>query len=211
MRVLSRVFIVTCAVWGGLLAALVGAGPAAAVDKDLASALRAGGLVIVVRHGATAPDQADNDMLHPKNGAGERQLNDQGKAQARAFGEALRQLGAPVGKVYTSQFNRAYETAVLAGFKDIEKTVDLAEGGLDVSPDETARRANALRSLLATPPRQGTDTLLVTHKPNIVNALGKSWSNVEEGEASIFRPENGTAKLIARVRIDEWARIAAAR
>src|SRR5579862_4231791 len=197
MRVLSKLFIVTCALWCGLLAALAGAKLAAASDADLASALRAGGLVIVLRHGATAPAQADDDMLHPKQGAGERQLNDEGKAQATAFGEALRRLGVPVGKVYTSEFNRAYETAVLAGFKDIEKTVDLAEGGLDVSPSENTRRAEALRSLLAMLPRQGTDTILVTHKPNIVDVLGKEWVDVKEGEASIFRPENGSAKLVA--------------
>ena len=52
--------------------------------------------------------------------------------------------GVPVGKVYTSQFNRAYETAVLAGFTNIETTVDLSEGGLVVTPDEKNRRAKAL-------------------------------------------------------------------
>jgi phosphohistidine phosphatase SixA len=211
MHFRSRLSFVTCAVWGGLLAALIGASPAAAGDADLTSALRAGGLVIVVRHGATAPGQADNDMLHPNKVAVERQLNDEGKAQAKAFGAALRQIGVPVGQVYTSQLNRAYETAVLAGFKDIEKTADLTDGGLDVAPNENTRRAEALRSLLATPPRQGTDTILVTHKPNIVDALGKDWLDVKEGEASIFRPENGTAKLLARVQMDEWSRIAAAK
>ena len=210
MRALSKLFIVTCAVWCGLLAALAGAKLAAAGDADLASALRGGGLVIVLRHGATAP-QADNDMLHPRQGPGERQLNDEGKAQAAAFGAALRQLDVPVGKVYTSELNRAYETAVLAGFKDIEKTRDITEGGLDVPPTENSRRAEALRSLLAAPPKQGSDTILVTHKPNIVDALGKDWADVKEGEASIFRPENGTATLVARVQMNEWARIVAAK
>jgi hypothetical protein len=46
-----------------------------------------------------------------------------------------------VGTVYTSKYNRAYETAVLAGFKDIVKTADLTEGGLVVTPNENARRA----------------------------------------------------------------------
>jgi hypothetical protein len=36
-----------------------------------------------------------------------------------------------------SNFNRAF--AVLARFKDIEKTTDLTEGGLVVSPDENSR------------------------------------------------------------------------
>ena len=59
-------------------------------DKALANALRAGGLVIVVRHGATFPDQADTDPLNFDNISAQRNLNDKGKALARAFGDALR-------------------------------------------------------------------------------------------------------------------------
>jgi hypothetical protein len=33
---------------------------------------------------------------------------------------------------------------------------------------------------------------------------------VKEGEASIFRPEGGSYKLVARLQMDEWPRIAAA-
>ena len=82
--------------------------------------------MIVVRHGATFPDQADTDPLNFENIMAQRNLNDKGKGLAKAFGNALRQVVIPVGKVYTSKYNRAYETAVVAGFKDIEKTaVDL--------------------------------------------------------------------------------------
>ena len=195
---------------GGLLAVIFMAAPTAAVadDKDIANALRAGGLVIVVRHGATFPDQADTDPLHPDNIAAQRNLNDKGKALAKAFGDALRAAAIPLGKVYTSKFNRAYETAVIAGFKDIEKTADLTEGGLVVSPNENNRRAEAFRKLLGAAPAPGTNTVLITHKPNIVDALGKDWFDVKEGEASIFRPENGSYKLVARVQMDEWPRIA---
>jgi broad specificity phosphatase PhoE len=191
------------------LALLVSSGAGAADDKELAQVLRAGGLVIVMRHGATFPDQADTDPLHPDNVAAQRQLNDKGKAAARAFGEALRQIGVPVRKVYTSQFNRAYETAALAGFKDIEKTADLTDGGLVVSPNENNRRSAAFRKLLGTEPPAGSNTILVTHKPNILDALGKDWFEVKEGEVSIFRPANGSYALVARVQIDEWPRIAA--
>jgi broad specificity phosphatase PhoE len=184
--------------------------PAAIDEKALAAALRSGGLVILVRHGATFPDQADTDPFHLDNVAAQRNLNDNGKALARAFGESLRQIGVPVGHVYTSQFNRAYETAVLAGFKNIEKTADLTEGGLVVSPNENNRRAEALRKMLATGPSAGTNTVLITHKPNIIDALGKDWFDVKEGEASIFRPENGRYTLVARVQMADWSRIAAA-
>ena len=71
-------------------------------DADIAKALRAGDLVMVVRHGATFPDQADTDPTNFDNIAAQRNLNDKGKALAKAFGDALRQAGVPVGKVYTS-------------------------------------------------------------------------------------------------------------
>jgi phosphohistidine phosphatase SixA len=188
----------------------VGAPAARADDKDIAQALRAGDLVIVVRHGATFPDQADTDPLNFDNIAAQRNLNDKGKALAKAFGDALRQAQVPIGKVYTSKYNRAYETAVLAGFQDIEKTTDLTEGGLIVSPNENGRRAEAFRKMIATPPKSHTNTILITHQPNIVAALGKDWFDVKEGEASIFRPADGSYKLVARVQMDEWPRIAAA-
>jgi broad specificity phosphatase PhoE len=183
---------------------------ALADDKDIVQALHAGGLVIVVRHGATFPDQADTDPLNFDNIAAQRNLNDKGKALAKAFGDALRNVGIPVGKVYTSKYNRAYETAVVAGFKDIEKTADLTEGGLIVSPNENTRRTEAFRKMLGTAPKAGTNTVLITHQPNIIAALGKDWFDVKEGEASIFRPENGSYKLVARVQMDEWPRIAGA-
>lgn len=185
-------------------------GEARADDQELVKALRAGGLVIVLRHGATFPDQADTDPLNFDNIAAQRNLNDKGKALAKAFGEALRQLGVPVGEVYTSKYNRAYETAVIAGFEDIEKTADLTEGGLVVTPNENARRAEAFRKMLATPPEARTNTILITHQPNIVAALGKDWFDVKEGEASIFRPGNGTYTLLARVQMEDWPRLAAA-
>jgi broad specificity phosphatase PhoE len=196
----------------GLSAMLGMQGPAAADDddKDLAQALRAGGLVIVVRHGATFPDQADTDPLNFDNIAAQRNLNDKGKALAKTFGDALRQARVPVGKVYTSKYNRAYETAVIAGFTNIEKTADLTEGGLVVSPNENNRRVEAFRKLLGTAPQPGTNTVLITHKPNIVDGLGKDWFDVKEGEASLFRPDNGSYKLLARVQMDEWPRIAIA-
>src|SRR5499433_1778984 len=185
-------------------------GLAAENDKEIVQALRAGGLVIVVRHGATFPDQADTDPLNFDNIAAQRNLNDKGKTLAKAFGNAIRQAGVPVGKVFTSKYNRAYETAVIAGFENIEKTADVTEGGLVVSPNENNRRGQAFRKLLGTAPNAGTNTILITHKPNIVDALGKDWFDVKEGEASVFRPENGSYRFIARVQMEEWPHLAAA-
>jgi broad specificity phosphatase PhoE len=209
MPVFHRRNFTAAAIAVGLLALVPTAGAQTPPDDaTLARALRAGGHVIIIRHGATFTDQADTDPLNFGNIAAQRQLNDKGKALAKAFGGALREAGVPIGKVYTSKFHRAYETATLAGFKDVETTLDLTLGGLIISPDEEGRRAEALRAMLANPPKPGTNTLLVTHKPNLLEALGKDWWDVKEGEASIFRPENGKYVLVARVQMTDWARIA---
>src|SRR5262250_1325882 len=212
MAILSRRTVAALAAFCGLLAASSFAAPgrAATDDNNVVQALRAGGLIIVVRHGATFPDQADTDPLNFDNITAQRNLNDKGKALAKAFGDAIRQAGVPVGQVYTSKYNRAYETAVIAGFKHIEKTGDITEGGLVVSPNENNRRAKAFRELLGTAPSPGTNTILITHKPNIIDALGEDWFDVKEGEASIFRPDNGRYRLIARVQMEDWPVLAAA-
>jgi broad specificity phosphatase PhoE len=196
----------------GLLAMVpaVSQAQAPADNALLVTMLRAGGFVILVRHGATFADQADTDPLNFDNIGAQRNLNDSGRALAKAFGEALRQAGIPIGKVYTSNYNRAYETATLAGFTDVKKTADLTEGGLIVTPNENNRRAEALRRLLATSPKSGTNTVLITHKPNIVYALGKDWFEVQEGEASIFSPDDGNFVLVARLQMADWPRIAMA-
>jgi phosphohistidine phosphatase SixA len=172
--------------------------------------LRAGGYVIVLRHGATHNDQADTDPLNFDNIAKQRQLSPKGEEAAKAFGAALRQIGVPVGKVTTSQFNRAYQTARLAGFDNVEKSSDVTEGGLVVSPNENSRRAAAFRKLASTPPPAGTNVLIVTHKPNIIDAFGKDWFEVKEGEATILKPDGAAHNVVARVQMDEWPRIAAA-
>jgi hypothetical protein len=64
-------------------------------DKALAAALRAGGHVILVRHGATFADQADTDPFNLENIAAQRNLNENGKALAKAFGAAHPRCGRP--------------------------------------------------------------------------------------------------------------------
>ena len=164
MLILSRRTIAVLAAFFGLLGVLGFAVQARATtdNNNVVQALRAGGIVIVVRHGATFPDQADTDPLNFDNIVAQRNLNEKGKALAKAFGDAIRQTGVPIGKVYTSKYNRAYETAVIAGFKNIEKTADITEGGLVVSPNENNRRIEAFRKLLGTAPTPGTSTILIT-------------------------------------------------
>jgi hypothetical protein len=55
----------------------------------------------------------------------------------------------------------------------------------------------------------GSNVVIVSHKPNIMDAFGKDWFDVREGEASVFRPDgNGGHALIVRVQADEWGKLA---
>ena len=188
-----------------LIAVAAWAQSATSLD-DLLTTLRAGGQVIVVRHGATHADQADTDPLNLENVAKQRQLNDKGRADARAMGEALKRAGIPIGRVYSSRFQRAVETARLIAGKEPEATNDVTEGGQVVSPNENARRMQALRAMAARVPEAGTNTLIVTHKPNILDAFGKDWFDIREGEASVLKPDgSGAYTLVGRVQIAQWA------
>jgi len=180
------------------------------VQAEWVGALRNGGHVIVLRHGATYADQADTDPLHPENVAQQRQLNDQGRALAKSIGDAMRKLKIPVGQVHTSVFNRAVETGKLLGFGEVTPSLDFTEGGLVVSPIENNRRMAALRKLAATAPPAGSNVVVVTHKPNILDAFGKDWFDVREGEASVLKPDGGGYKLVVKVQADEWSKLAAA-
>ena len=210
---------------GGLLAALVLAAPipSLADEIDLPGMLRAGGLVILLRHGPTNPNQADTDPAHPDNIAAQRNLNTTARRWPGVSARRSARSGLRSASVYTSQLNRAYETAVLAGFTVIEKTADLTEtstsmgkpadieAGASCRPTRRIGAPTRLRKMLATEPDEGTNTIIITHKPNIIDALGEGFSDIREGEAAIFRPHNGSYRLIARVQMDEWPRLAAAK
>ena len=197
-------------IWVAMLAVVAASAQAQTTDaKAIAAELKNGGYVIVMRHGATNRDQADSDPLNPDNIAKQRLLSEQGREQARQVGEAFKKRGIPLETVYTSKFDRAVETRKLIGGGVVTPTFDVTEGGLVVTPIENDRRAGALKKMIATAPPAGKNTLIVTHKPNILDALGKDWFEVKEGEASVFRVDaSGKPQLIARVQAVDWIKAA---
>jgi broad specificity phosphatase PhoE len=211
-----------------LLGALVALLPALAIGQPVSAQpewvgdLRHGGYIIVFRHGATYTDQAKTDpmsnptkdpMSNPTTGkaaAGERLLNSEGRAQAKSIGEAMHKLAIPVSVVMTSPLQRAVDTGKLLGFGEVATNPDLAEAGAAVAADENQRRANALRKLVAATP-SSANLVIVSHKPNITEAFGRDWSDLSEGEASVFKPDgNGGYKLVVRIKADEWSKLAQA-
>lgn len=200
-----------------LIASLVALAPSVYAQdaQAVVVALKQGGNVIVFRHGATNREQADTDPLNvddPNNVSKQRQLSERGRQVAREISGAFKTLQIPIGSVHTSKFFRAVETGRLISGKDVTTTADVSEGGQVVTPIENDRRAEAMRKLAAAVPAKGTNTLIVTHKPNIMDAFGKDWFDVREGEASVFKPDGGGKfVLVGRVQAAQWAELAKGR
>jgi broad specificity phosphatase PhoE len=70
------------------------------------------GLVLLMRH-ASAPGGGDPDGFRLGDCATQRNLSDEGRAQARRIGERLGALGVPIAVVWHSQWCRTRETAEL--------------------------------------------------------------------------------------------------
>jgi hypothetical protein len=95
----------------------------------------------------------------------------------------------------------------LLGLGEGKASIDFSEGGLVVSSIENNRRAQALLKLAATLPPAGTNVVVVTHRPNILDAFGKDWSKSRKGKRRYFSPTGGGYKLIARLQADEWSKL----
>lgn len=185
-----------------------------APSQGLLDRLRLGGYVIVLRHGATNSEVAGTDPISNPNWRSmvERQLTEEGRAQASEIGKSFRDLGIPVSAVVTSPAQRAVDTGRLLGLGKVSTDPDLAETGPAVSSHENNRRADALRDLVGFHKAADGNLVIVSHKPNLVEAFGQEWSNVREGEASVFEPDfTGEGyRLVARVPADQWGRLARA-
>ena len=193
----------------GMLAA--GVAHAQALKGDaLVKALRQGGYVIVMRHASSPREVPDNKTANPDNVKPERQLDAEGRSSATAMGKALRDLKIPVGQVLTSPTYRALETIKYAQLGKPSPVEELGENGQSMAGGTEAQAA-WLRKAVTQFPR-GTNTILVTHFPNIRGAFPQ-LTDVADGEALIYGPDGkgggpdgkGGATLMGRVKIEEWS------
>lgn len=169
--------------------------------ERLVEALRDGGLVLYLRHTHTTEDGTD-DLAHPQRCAGQRELTERGRQEARAMGIAFRSLDLPVGRVVASPICRTKETAVLAfGRAQTDRAL------LPVPDDASAEQLAPGRRLLSTRPADGTNVVLVGHISNVRPLTG---ATPDEGGTVLFRPDgDGGFTLVAEVPPQGWQRLAA--
>ena len=170
------------------------------VGRALVRALQNGGYILYFRHAATDFSHADTNTRNLRNCRTQRNLNGEGRADARAIGRAFRELRIPVGAVLASRYCRTRQTASLA-FGRVRTTLDLTSLPSSPGPAERSRRIAALRRLLSTRPPARVNTVLLAHLFNIEAAAKVSLA---EGEAAVFRPRGRSFQVVATVLPHEW-------
>jgi phosphohistidine phosphatase SixA len=160
------------------------------------AALRGDGHVALIRH-ASAPgtvgDPADYKL---DDCTTQRNLSEQGRAEARALGERFRMQRVKIGKIVSSQWCRCRQTAELMNI-----------GPVEVAPAfNNAFVLNAMRDALTAGARatisawRGPGTLVVvTHGQNIMAMLGV---RPREGEVIVVAPDPASGnkmRLIGRI------------
>jgi phosphohistidine phosphatase SixA len=145
------------------------ASPALAGATDGWDILRRGGVAALIRH-ARAPGTGDPPGFVLTQCATQRNLSDEGRAQARRLGEAFTGNRVPVGRVVSSRWCRALDTARLA-FGDRTEPFPALDSFFSNRTDEPAQ-SNTMRALLADW-RMRSDTLVcVTHQVNVTALTG---------------------------------------
>jgi phosphohistidine phosphatase SixA len=170
--------------------------------RALLDALRHGGYVLYFRHTSTDFGQSDEAMTSFDDCAKQRNLTEQGRAEARAIGEAIRRLEIPIGDVLASPFCRTRETAQLIfGRATVESAV---RGG---PADNANDRYAGLRKILSTPVAGNRNTAIASHG-NPFRALTEA-PYLAEGEVAVIEPLGARGfRIVARIPKDGWDSLA---
>ncbi|OFW14150.1 MAG: hypothetical protein A3H29_15220 [Acidobacteria bacterium RIFCSPLOWO2_02_FULL_67_21] len=187
-----------------LLSTSVVRGQAASGDA-LAQSLRQGGYVLVMRHASSPREAPDKQTANADNVKLERQLDEAGRSGSTAMGNALRDLKIPVGEVLTSPTYRALETVRLAKFANPRAYAELGDGGQSMQSVNDAQGAWLRERAMRLP--KGTNTIIVTHMPNITRAFPE-WGAVADGEVVVVGSDGkGGTRPVGRIKIEEWSRL----
>ncbi len=137
------------------------------------SVLDTPGTVALMRH-ALAPGGGDPANFKINDCSTQRNLSDQGRAQARRIGQMMRDAGVRFDQVWTSQWCRTRETAMLLDVGPVTDQPALNSFFQDRSTAQSQRQ-DVLDALAILP--KDAKVLLVTHQVNISALAGTStWS-----------------------------------
>lgn len=168
----------------------------ASESLDPVHALKSGGGVLMIRH-ANAPGSGDPANFKIGDCETQRNLDERGRAQARAIGVFLRHHEIVKVRVYSSQWCRCLETARLMNLGTVQQLPAL--NSFFSRPADREARIVALKAFLAKQPRDGRPIILITHYVTITAMTGEG---VSAGEGMVLQLKNGSPKVVGRLDFD---------
>lgn len=177
-----------------LLLALAFALVPAQADEALWDALRGGGHVLYVRHSLTEPGFGDPPGFRLQDCSTQRNLSEEGRAQARRLGRALAERKVPIGEVLSSPWCRCLETARLA-FGRAKAWAPLSN--LHGRHENAERQVRAIRPRIAA--HQGKDNLVLVAHGSVAAAL--TGEHPAMGELLVLKPESEGIRVAGRLSI----------
>jgi len=178
-----------------LLAGLAWPWALRAAEEDAVARLRAGGVVVAFRH-ALAPGTFDPPEFRLGDCRTQRNLNDEGRAQARRLGAWFRRQGLAPAAVRSSPWCRCLDTATLA-FGQAEAWAALGSPrGSDAA--RNAEHLEDLRTALAgASARPGRFEVWVTHMFVLSDLVGGGTAS---GEGLVLQADAaGRPQILARL------------
>src|SRR5438445_13228349 len=175
--------------WLTTVALCAGVVSVAHATESVWDALRVPGVVVVLRH-SYAPGGFDPPDARLDDCSTQRNLDDNGRAQARRIGEAFRQHGVAVGRVLASPRCRCLDTARLA-FGQARPWLPL-QGALRDA--ELRQRLVAEIKTAIAAHREGPPLVLVTHGSVVSDLTGL---NIRMGELVVLRRGGDGAHAVA--------------
>jgi hypothetical protein len=191
-------------------AVLLSAGTAPAQEGQV-EALQQGGYILLLRHAEAVPGARPDALAAlPAQFADcddpGRMLTAKGVADSHTMGNALNTLAIPVGAVMVSPACRAVETAWYA-FDRATIAPDLLGLKGNGPPAAQNPQVMALNEMLAASPAPDTNSVLLTHSSNALEATGVT---LEEGDAVVVRPDGiGSYELLGVIKPEDWVALAA--
>lgn len=176
----------------GLFAGLGASTGALAADADID--LRQHGLLLLIRHAATDPGIGDPPGFRLGDCATQRNLNDEGRAQARRLGPQLAARGWVPQRVRSSAWCRCVDTARLA-FGQTE-TWPALNSFFEGRASEPAQTAEVRRALAALQP--GRIEAWVTHQVNVTALTG---AGIAMGEVLLLRGGSADGRVLQRLTL----------
>ncbi len=165
-----------------LILAAVPTGAEPATGEGAWRLLAQSGSVAAIRHERTAGGVGDPASMKLDDCATQRNLTEEGRAQAAALGEQFRKHGVSVTMVLSSQWCRCLETARLAfGQAEPWPALNNLYGRREREPAQTAEIRRRLAAWT------GPGALVLVSHGSVIGPLTGAYPS--EGEAIVLRPD----------------------